>query len=240
MSIFQKAREMAPCVLIFEDLDSMVTEKVRSYFLNEVDGLESNDGILMIGSTNHLDLLDPAIAKRPSRFDRKYHFRLPNERERALYCQYWFRKLVDHPLVAFSQELCPVIAKVTEGFSFAYMKELFITSLLLLARGAQHDDDDDDAAAAAAAPVSDSSSATDTVVVEIPKADNEADEEKTNKDYAPTDRAEEGKKVEPPKVKKTVPRVEVSESLQNNKLLSIIIAQAQLLLDEMDNTENGG
>lgn len=67
-SIFTKARSMAPCLLIFEDLDSLVHDDIRSYFLNEVDGLESNDGILMIGSTNHLDKLDPAIAKRPSRF----------------------------------------------------------------------------------------------------------------------------------------------------------------------------
>ncbi len=51
--IFLKARAEAPCLLVFEDLDSLVTDQVRSYFLNEVDGLERNDGILMIGSTNH-------------------------------------------------------------------------------------------------------------------------------------------------------------------------------------------
>lgn len=43
-TIFQKARQMAPCLLIFEDLDSLVTDRVRSYFLNEVDVLESNEG----------------------------------------------------------------------------------------------------------------------------------------------------------------------------------------------------
>src|SRR6266480_5472516 len=67
--IFRKARQEAPCYLVFEDLDSLVTDRVRSYFLNEVDGLHSNDGILMVGSTNHLERLDPGIAKRPSRFD---------------------------------------------------------------------------------------------------------------------------------------------------------------------------
>lgn len=51
--IFVKARQLAPCLLLFEDLDSLVTNEVRSYFFNEVDGLENNDGILMIGSTNH-------------------------------------------------------------------------------------------------------------------------------------------------------------------------------------------
>jgi transitional endoplasmic reticulum ATPase len=51
--IFTKARQTAPCLLLFEDVDSLVTDQVRSYFLNEVDGLEDNDGILMIGSTNN-------------------------------------------------------------------------------------------------------------------------------------------------------------------------------------------
>lgn len=60
--IFAKAREFAPCYLVFEDLDTVVTDSVRSYFLNEVDGLKSNDGIFMIGSTNHLDRLDPGIS----------------------------------------------------------------------------------------------------------------------------------------------------------------------------------
>lgn len=51
--IFMKARQTAPCLLLFEDIDSLVTDEVRSYFFNEVDGLENNDGILMIGSTNN-------------------------------------------------------------------------------------------------------------------------------------------------------------------------------------------
>lgn len=51
--IFSKAREMAPCFLILEDLDSLVSDTNRSYFLNEVDGLQSNDGIMILGTTNH-------------------------------------------------------------------------------------------------------------------------------------------------------------------------------------------
>lgn len=50
---FSMARSMSPCLLIFEDVDSLVTPFTRSYFLNEVDGLEKNDGILMLASTNH-------------------------------------------------------------------------------------------------------------------------------------------------------------------------------------------
>lgn len=60
--IFEKARANAPCYLIFEDLDSLVTDGVRSYFLNQIDGLNNNDGIFIVGSTNHLDRLDPGIA----------------------------------------------------------------------------------------------------------------------------------------------------------------------------------
>lgn len=51
--IFEKARETAPCLLVLEDMDSLVSDNVRSFFLNEVDGLEGNDGIMMIGSTNY-------------------------------------------------------------------------------------------------------------------------------------------------------------------------------------------
>jgi transitional endoplasmic reticulum ATPase len=134
--IFQKARRTAPCLLVLEDLDSLVQSNTRSYFLNEVDGLSSNDGILMIGSTNHLDQLDPAVTRRPSRFDRKYHFNLPTEAERLAYCRYWRQKYIELDEVDFLDEICAVVAKATNGFTFAYLKEMFISSLLLLVRSA--------------------------------------------------------------------------------------------------------
>ena len=130
--IFDKARRTAPCLLIFEDLDSLIKNNVKSFFLNEVDGLEDNDGLLMIGSTNYLDRLDPGISKRPSRFDRKYHFALPAKPERARYCQFWQRKLRNNDKVDLPEELCDAIAQITEGFSFAYLKEAFVTALLLI------------------------------------------------------------------------------------------------------------
>lgn len=132
-SIFHKARQYAPCYLIFEDLDSIVTDDVRSYFLNEVDGLESNNGILMIGSTNHLERLDPGISKRPSRFDRKYFFPNPDEAQRVAYCKFWRKKLDGSEDVEFPQVLDKAIAGITDGFSFAYMQEAFVASLLAIA-----------------------------------------------------------------------------------------------------------
>ncbi|KAL8721504.1 MAG: hypothetical protein Q9225_001849 [Loekoesia sp. 1 TL-2023] len=130
--VFVKARETAPCLLIFEDLDSLISDKVKSFFLNEVDGLESNDGIMMIGSTNYLDRLDPGIAKRPSRFDRKYHFALPAVAERTKYCDYWRSKLAKSKSIDFPPKLSAAVAEITEDFSFAYLKETFISSLLII------------------------------------------------------------------------------------------------------------
>ncbi|KAG9229403.1 P-loop containing nucleoside triphosphate hydrolase protein [Amylocarpus encephaloides] len=130
--IFQKARQMAPCLLIFEDIDSLISPLVRSYFLNEVDGLESNHGILMIGSTNHLDRLDPGLAKRPSRFDRKYFFDVPTQEERVQYAEYWRYKLRDNKKIDFPEELSARVADITKDFSFAYIKEAFVAALLVI------------------------------------------------------------------------------------------------------------
>ncbi|KAI0444994.1 P-loop containing nucleoside triphosphate hydrolase protein [Xylaria telfairii] len=132
--IFQKARQFAPCYLVFEDLDSIVSDQVRSYFLNEVDGLKNNDGIFMIGSTNHLDRLDPGISKRPSRFDRKYFFPDPDLEQRIAYCKFWQKKLADNKDVEFPDELCTAIAEITDKFSFAYIQEAFVAALLAIAR----------------------------------------------------------------------------------------------------------
>ncbi|EOO02299.1 putative proteasome-activating nucleotidase protein [Phaeoacremonium minimum UCRPA7] len=232
--IFKHARLMAPCLLIFEDLDSMVEEKVRSYFLNEVDGLESNDGILMIGSTNHLNRLDPAIAKRPSRFDRKYHFKVPGEKERAAYAQYWRSKLVDSEAIDFPEDLCPIIAKITEDFSFAYLKELFVTALLTLVRGELNGPDEDTEAWQESPSASETASTSDGVVVE---RESEDEEKATEKKESGSDEKAKDEKTAPPKPKKTMPEFEVPNHLQGNKLLKIITAQAQVLIDEMDNSQ---
>ena len=84
----------------------------------------------MIGSTNHLSKLDPAIAKRPSRFDRKYHFGLPGLAEREAYCSYWGEKLEGKETVEVTGVVAKATAGFTEGFSFAYLKELFLSSLV--------------------------------------------------------------------------------------------------------------
>ena len=138
-AIFSLARRTAPCYLVFEDLDSIVQDNVRSYFLNEVDGVEDNSGILIIGSTNHIDRLDTSITRRPSRFDRKFHFKAPSEAERRLYCEYWQAKLLANEDIDFTDEVCRAVAEATESFTFAYLKELFVQTLLMHITG--HEDD---------------------------------------------------------------------------------------------------
>ena len=134
--IFSFARMVAPCLLLIEDIDTQITPDKLSYFFNEVDGLENNDGILMIATTNHLDKLDEGL-KRPSRFDRRYFFPLPELDERTQYSEFWRLKLESHGAkVEFPKELSRKIAGITDGFSFATMKEAFIATLLALARNA--------------------------------------------------------------------------------------------------------
>ena len=134
--IFVKARQMAACLLIFKDLDSLISDQVKSFFLNEVDGLEDNNGLMKVGSTNYLERLDAGISKRPSRFDRKYHFALPAAPERTECCNFWRSKLAKNRNIEFPQKLPAAIAELTKGFSFAYLKEAFVTALLVIV-GAQ-------------------------------------------------------------------------------------------------------
>lgn len=233
--IFEHARKMAPCVLIFEDLDSLVLDEYRSYFLNEVDGLESNEGILMIGSTNHLSKLDPAIAKRPSRFDRKYHFKLPNEETRKRYAEYWRKKLESKPIVAdkFEEEITYLVAQLTDGFSFAYIRELFVSSLLALVRGfnpdvVEEDPKEDDAGDES------SSTAGDGIIVEKPAIVGEGNAGVENTE----EQEKTGEKTKKSKPKRVFPVLDIPEYLQDNLLLKIIISQAKILFEEMDRDDD--
>ena len=57
----------------------MVAQHVKSLFLDELDGLVQNQGILAIATTNHPERTGDVILNRPSRFDVKYNFALPSE-----------------------------------------------------------------------------------------------------------------------------------------------------------------
>jgi hypothetical protein len=126
--VFERAREVTPCCLVFEDLDAMITGDNRSTFLNQLDGFASAAGLLVLATTNHPEKLDPALLERPSRFDRKYTFALPRATERARYVHGWNEKL--DPAMRVTEEDCVALVEDTDGFSFAYLKELFLASMI--------------------------------------------------------------------------------------------------------------
>jgi len=87
--VFRKARHAAPCIVFFDEIDAMiptrsagssdshVSERVLSQFLAELDGIEELKGVLVLGATNRLDMLDPAVL-RPGRFDEIFEIPLPD------------------------------------------------------------------------------------------------------------------------------------------------------------------
>ncbi len=126
--VFSRARKSAPCILVLEDLDSLINEGNRSFFLNELDGFAANSGVVALATTNHPERLDVSILDRPSRFDRKYHFDLPAAEERLSYVRLWSKSLGD-ALRPTEAGLALVVAS-SDGFSFAYLKELFLSSMM--------------------------------------------------------------------------------------------------------------
>jgi SpoVK/Ycf46/Vps4 family AAA+-type ATPase len=126
--VFARARMAKPCLLVLEDLDSMIDDENRSFFLNELDGFASNTGLVVLATTNHPDKLDPAISDRPGRFDRKYYFNLPSAAERLAYVELWNKQLQLE--LRLSTTAAEEVVQHTENFSFAYLKELFVSSTM--------------------------------------------------------------------------------------------------------------
>jgi SpoVK/Ycf46/Vps4 family AAA+-type ATPase len=126
--VFERARRTTPCLLVMEDIDSMIDNNNRSFFLNEMDGFSANTGVVVLATTNHPEKLDAAILDRPSRFDRKYYFALPGEAERGAYLAAWNANL--RPELRISDSVTPHVVAKTEEFSFAYLKELVLSSMM--------------------------------------------------------------------------------------------------------------
>jgi len=89
--IFQKARDARPCVIFFDELDSLapkrgqgadsggVMDRIVSQFLTELNGLSKSSGLFVIGATNRPDLIDDALMI-PGRFDRKVYLGISSSR----------------------------------------------------------------------------------------------------------------------------------------------------------------
>jgi len=90
--IFRRARQSSPCVVFFDEIDSIapirgggvdtqVTERVVSQLLTELDGMQDMHGVVVLAATNRADMIDPALL-RPGRFDKIIQIPLPDKESR--------------------------------------------------------------------------------------------------------------------------------------------------------------
>ncbi|KAG8374229.1 hypothetical protein BUALT_Bualt11G0109400 [Buddleja alternifolia] len=128
--IFDKARQSAPCVLFFDELDSIATQRgssvgdggaadrVLNQLLTEMDGMNAKKTVFIIGATNRPDIIDPALL-RPGRLDQLIYIPLPDEESRYQIFKSCLRK---SPL---SKNIdLRALAKYTQGFSGADITEI--------------------------------------------------------------------------------------------------------------------
>lgn len=141
--IFDKARAAAPCVLFFDELDSIAkarggsvgdaggaADRVINQILTEMDGMSSKKNVFIIGATNRPDIIDPAIL-RPGRLDQLIYIPLPDDKSRESILKANLRKSP----ISKNVELT-YIAKVTQGFSGADLTEVCQRSCKLAIREA--------------------------------------------------------------------------------------------------------
>ncbi|MDF0680141.1 MAG: AAA family ATPase [Candidatus Nitrosocosmicus sp.] len=102
--IFRRARQAAPCVVFFDEIDSiapvrglggdsMVTERVVSQLLTELDGIQQLTSVVIIAATNRSDMIDPALL-RPGRFDKIVYVPLPDKATRRKYWRFIHQKTI--------------------------------------------------------------------------------------------------------------------------------------------------
>jgi transitional endoplasmic reticulum ATPase len=129
--VFDKARQAAPCVLFFDELDSIAksrggsggdgggaSDRVINQILTEMDGMGAKKNVFIIGATNRPDIIDSAIL-RPGRLDQLIYIPLPDVKSRVNILKSCLRKSP----VAKEVDL-EYLAKVTEGFSGADLTEI--------------------------------------------------------------------------------------------------------------------
>ena len=139
--LFVQGKKNAPCIIFIDEIDAVgrhrgagmggghdEREQTLNQLLVEMDGFESNEGVILIAATNRPDVLDPALL-RPGRFDRQVVVPRPDVRGRLKILQVHARKV---PL-GNDVEL-EVIAKGTPGFSGADLENLVNEAALLAAR----------------------------------------------------------------------------------------------------------
>ncbi|WP_374255993.1 ATP-dependent zinc metalloprotease FtsH [Aquabacterium sp.] len=139
--MFEQAKKNAPCIIFIDEIDAVgrhrgaglgggndEREQTLNQMLVEMDGFETNLGVIVIAATNRPDILDPALL-RPGRFDRQVYVTLPDVRGREQILNVHIRK------VPVGQDIkVDILARGTPGFSGADLANLVNEAALFAAR----------------------------------------------------------------------------------------------------------
>jgi cell division protease FtsH len=139
--LFDQGKKNAPCIIFIDEIDAVgrhrgaglggghdEREQTLNQLLVEMDGFESNEGVILVSATNRPDVLDPALL-RPGRFDRQVVVPLPDVKGREKILEVHTRKTPLAEDIDFA-----VIARGTPGFSGADIENLVNESVLYAAR----------------------------------------------------------------------------------------------------------
>jgi len=142
--LFNQGKRNAPCIIFIDEIDAVgrhrgaglggghdEREQTLNQLLVEMDGFESNEGVILVSATNRPDVLDPALL-RPGRFDRQVVVPLPDIRGREKIFEVHTKKLPLADGIDFT-----VLARGTPGFSGADIENLVNEAALAAARADQ-------------------------------------------------------------------------------------------------------
>jgi len=139
--LFNQGKKNAPCIIFIDEIDAVgrhrgaglggghdEREQTLNQLLVEMDGFESNEGVIIVAATNRPDVLDPALL-RPGRFDRQIVVAIPDVKGREAILAVHTKKTVLSKVVDLS-----IVARGTPGFSGADLANLVNEAALLAAR----------------------------------------------------------------------------------------------------------
>ncbi len=135
--VFRRARQAAPCVIFFDEIDalaptrgtggdSMVTERVVSQLLTELDGIQSLNGVVVLAATNRIDIVDQALL-RAGRFDKLIQIPMPDKESRKEILKIHMKGV---PVVKDVD--VDRLTEMTDGFSGADMASLTNTAVSIV------------------------------------------------------------------------------------------------------------
>ncbi len=132
---YELARKVSPTLLIIEDIDTAGALDRRASdhpllgeFLQSMDGVVPNHGVITLATTNHSNKIDPAIADRPGRFDRIVEVGLPDKEQRFHILHQHLKSMDVAPTV--NREAIERLAKTSDGLTGAWLREIIQSALI--------------------------------------------------------------------------------------------------------------